>query len=45
MEEKSFVIDKENRWFEIHKTPIYAGELELVGTTGMARDITNRKNY
>ncbi len=43
MEEKSFVIDKENRWFEIHKTPIYAGELELVGTTGMARDITNRK--
>lgn len=43
LEEKAFVIYKENRWFEIHKTPIYAGVLELVGTTGMARDITNRK--
>jgi len=43
MEEKSYKIKNEIRWFEIHKTPIYAGGLELVGTTGMARDITSRK--
>lgn len=43
MEERNFLIKKESRWFEIHKTPIYNEKLELVGTTGLARDITNRK--
>lgn len=36
-EEKSFIINKETRWFEIHKTPIYDDKFELIGSTGMAR--------
>jgi PAS domain S-box-containing protein len=42
-EEKSFHIINETRWFEIHKTPIYNENSDLVGTTGMASDITSRK--
>jgi PAS domain S-box-containing protein len=42
-EEKSFQILNELRWFEIHKTPIYNEDSVLVGTTGMASDITSRK--
>lgn len=42
--EKSFTINKETIWFEIHKTPIYDNNLELVGITGMARDITSKTN-
>ncbi len=43
-EEKSFNINGETKWFEIHKAPIYNDKLELLGVTGMARDITSRKN-
>jgi PAS domain S-box-containing protein len=42
-EEKCFVSKNENRWFEIHKTPVYTSNFALSATTGMARDITGRK--
>jgi PAS domain S-box-containing protein len=42
-DEISFHILNETKWYEIHKTPIYNENAELVGTTGMASDITGRK--
>jgi len=42
-EEKLFIIKDENRWFEIHKTPIFTESGEYVGTSGMAQEITQRK--
>ncbi len=39
------LIDKEGRtiWVETIRTPIYDDKRELIGTTGISRDITNRK--
>ncbi|MCX5706297.1 MAG: PAS domain S-box protein, partial [Candidatus Omnitrophica bacterium] len=39
--------DKENKvlWIETIKTPIYSDKGEIIGTTGIARDITERKKY
>ncbi|MFA5286915.1 MAG: diguanylate cyclase, partial [Candidatus Omnitrophota bacterium] len=39
--------DKEGRilWIETIKTPVYNDEGEIIGTTGIARDITERKKY
>ncbi|MFZ5891866.1 MAG: PAS domain-containing hybrid sensor histidine kinase/response regulator [Myxococcota bacterium] len=31
------------RWFETYKSPIYAPDGSIVGTTGVARDVTERK--
>jgi PAS domain S-box-containing protein len=31
------------RWFETYKSPVYAADGSIVGTTGVARDITERK--
>jgi PAS domain S-box-containing protein len=31
------------RWFETYKSPVYAPDGSIVGTTGVARDITERK--
>lgn len=42
-EEKLFVINQDNRWFEIHKTPIFSEKGEYVGTSGIALEITQRK--
>ncbi|VVB88105.1 Methyl sulfide methyltransferase-associated sensor [uncultured archaeon] len=33
----------ERRWIETIKTPIYNNSCEVIGTTGIARDITERK--
>lgn len=33
----------ENRWIETIKTPIYNEQNEVIGTTGIARDITERR--
>jgi PAS domain S-box-containing protein len=33
----------ETRWFETFKTPVLNGQGEVLGTTGYARDITERK--
>lgn len=33
-----------NRWFEIYRAPILDENGELLGTTGIARDITSRKD-
>ncbi len=39
--------DKEGKiqWLETIKTPIYNDKGEVIGTTGIARDITERKKY
>ena len=39
--------DKEGKiqWIETIKTPIYNDKGEVIGTTGIARDITERKRY
>lgn len=42
-EEKEFVLSNRTIWFEIHKTPIFNEHQELVGVTGMAQEITERK--
>ena len=47
---KSFeepLADKEGKiqWLETIKTPIYNDQGEVIGTTGIARDITERKRY
>ncbi|MCX7986824.1 MAG: PAS domain S-box protein [Bacteroidales bacterium] len=42
-EEKLFNINQENRWFEIHKTPIFSESGEYIGTSGIAQEITQRK--
>ena len=31
------------RWFETYKSPVFAGDGRVVGTTGVARDVTARK--
>ena len=31
------------RWFETYKSPVYAPDGSIVGTTGVARDVTERK--
>jgi PAS domain S-box-containing protein len=31
------------RWFETYKSPVYAPDGSVVGTTGVARDVTERK--
>lgn len=46
--EKVFVeelinINGENTWFETYKSPIFDAEGNVIGTTGLARDITERK--
>jgi PAS domain S-box-containing protein len=43
IEERSFTINNETHWFEVNKSSIYGENLELVGITGTARDISNRK--
>ena len=43
-EEKSFKINNEIIWYEIHKKPIYDDECsDLIGISCLARDITSRK--
>ncbi len=39
--------DKEDKiqWIETIKTPIYNDKGEVIGTTGIARDVTERKKY
>jgi two-component system cell cycle sensor histidine kinase/response regulator CckA len=32
------------RWFETYKSPVFAPDGSIVGTTGVARDVTARKN-
>ena len=32
-------------WFETYKSPIFSAQGEVVGTTGFARDISERKRY
>jgi PAS domain S-box-containing protein len=32
------------RWFETYKSPVFASDGSIVGTTGVARDVTARKN-
>jgi PAS domain S-box-containing protein len=32
------------RWFETYKSPVFAPDGTIVGTTGVARDVTERKN-
>ncbi|HEY7372406.1 MAG TPA: PAS domain-containing protein [Polyangia bacterium] len=32
------------RWFETYKSPVFAPDGSIVGTTGVARDVTERKN-
>jgi two-component system, cell cycle sensor histidine kinase and response regulator CckA len=32
------------RWFETYKSPVFASDGRIVGTTGVARDVTARKN-
>ncbi|WP_132015087.1 PAS domain-containing hybrid sensor histidine kinase/response regulator [Hydrogenispora ethanolica] len=43
-EEKIRVRGGDERWFEVIKTPIFAEDGRIVGSTGIARDITYRKN-
>ncbi len=42
---EELVIDRDGRkiWLETIKTPIYSGSGEVIGTTGIGRDITERK--
>jgi len=37
--------DGKIRWIETIKTPIYGDKGDIIGTTGIARDITERKKY
>jgi len=36
-------IDGTRRWFETYKSPVFAPDGSIVGTTGVARDVTERK--
>ncbi|NJM15561.1 MAG: PAS domain S-box protein [Bacteroidales bacterium] len=44
--QKSIILKSEetNRWNEIYKTPIFNESGELIGITGITRDITDQKN-
>jgi len=44
---EELLTDKDGRlvWFETIKTPLYDDHGEVVGTSGLARDITGRKMY
>lgn len=42
-EERGFMVEHGRKWFEIHQTTILNENQELVGFTGMMRDITQRK--
>jgi len=44
-EEQLMNKDGEMIWIETVKTPIYNGRNEVIGTTGIARDITVRKGF
>ena len=41
--EELITLDGEKKWFEIFRAPILDQSGELLGTTGIARDISNRK--
>ncbi|HEY7986117.1 MAG TPA: EAL domain-containing protein [Methylophilaceae bacterium] len=43
MEEQVEEIGQPRRWFETYKAPVINAEGELFGTTGFARDVTERK--
>lgn len=44
-EEETLVINKKTHYFEITKGPIKSGENKIIGTFGIARDITEQKEY
>lgn len=41
--EEPIIIDGTPLWFETFKTPIFNSKGEIIGTTGLAKDITERK--
>lgn len=41
--EEPIEVNKENRWFETFKTPVFDVDGNVIGTTGVARDITDQK--
>lgn len=41
--EEPIVIDEKTFWFETFKTPIFDSKGEIIGTTGISKDITERK--
>jgi PAS domain S-box-containing protein len=42
--EPLFSIDGQMSWIETIKTPIFNDKKEVIGTTGISRDVTDRKN-
>lgn len=43
--EEIIIVDGKEKWFETFKKPILNEAKSIIGTTGLARDITDRKQY